>query len=865
MSPGEATHGADTLAARFLGPAAGGGGGGPFALLGVGHGTRDLAELRAAAARRLARIDRHPMRFSPEADELRLAIHAAVAQLADPAMHAELVRHWPTGEADHAPAAWRSHLSAVSDQMARQARLILGASGGWNTRAKKRLAHLARLHRISANDLIAALRPTAGGSSRPHAHAAATRMPEIAPPATSGRTWLLIHALLVVLLVGMASAVLRELIRPPRTHEASVASAETGTPPGSPTNQTVPAPRASILHHAALEQELANTLDLAAGDPEQGVARLGRVLQTFFARWPDMPSVARDRIVTVTARTIGTLPEAWLPAVEAGIEAGVASSDITIHAGAMAVAARLATEPALPRSVRDRYRSIAGGVEAGAGFDGAAFDVLTTAVSERTPASHPQWAAWSAALNACGAVPPGDRTLVRLRALEDQLRATRGNSGSWRSIATTLASGLTWRAGDPARAWLLAQLADESVPAARLAVLTAVLSTEVSVPGVDATMVLPENAGAADRAALATAYRAAWAAGRSSGATPGMDEALKSEVLAALAGASERARRTPRGAPDRVSVLVALARANAAAAALRAGEVIAAGEILAMPEFTPPAVAPTRSIGAYNDEWGIALLNTQSPELISRMLVSAMQDRTPFSPIAAEALVTAAQSGMSRPIRDQARALLVASARDIQILLAIDRAAARRPTTVVGDIVSAITGVELPAPRDAAWSDRVRAALLPRIAELIAVSNPTDLVYAEIELAELSARRAGMDSGAPPVPHTRSLLSEIGGLLQSNPLPADDPLAPNAILARQTARSFMAGARAQVIAVQHRALVDALAAIGVAGSVRPRSLIDRQLAEFAAEWNAATTVIDQLLASYRAEAELWPMILEGAL
>ena len=173
--------------------------------------------------------------------------------------------------------------------------------------------------------------------------------------------------------------------------------------------------------------------------------------------------------------------------------------------------------------------------------------------------------------------------------------------------------------------------------------------------------------------------------------------------------------------------------------------------------------------------------------------------------------------------------------------------------------------MELPAPRDAAWSDRVRAALLPRIAELIAVSNPTDLVYAEIELAELSARRAGMDSGAPPVPHTRSLLSEIGGLLQSNPLPADDPLAPGAILARQTARSFMAGARAQVIAVQHRALVDALAAIGVAGSVRPRSLIDRQLAEFAAEWNAATTVIDQLLASYRAEAELWPMILEGAL
>ncbi len=863
MSPDDPARSPDALAARFLGSSAGAGG--PFALLGVGHGTRDPGAIRAAGARRLARIDRHPLRLTPEADELRLAVHAAMAQLTDPALHAALARHWPAGETEPSPAAWRSHLSAVTDQMSRQARLIVGASGGWNARAKKRLAHLARLHRVNANDLIRALRPgpsvaaRSADGRRPET-APATAFPEVAGPGSSGRLWLLIHASLAVLLVGMASAVVVEWFRPapapvPVSVPAPVA-AERGESGGA--GDPVPGARANIEHHAALEQELGNILRVVGTDPGGAAERAGRAMRTFFERWPDMPSESRDRIVVLVARIIAALPDAGLPRVETAAASGIGSGDITAHAGAAAFAARLAAEASIPRSVREWYGAMAAGIDPGAAFDEAVVSALHAALTGRPPETPAQWMAWSAALDACTGASVSGRTRARLNALEMLLRDARPPGPEWRGIAATLASGLSWRSGDPARAWLLEQLADESVPGPRLAGLTAALATEVSVPGVDARMVLEPDAGAARRAELAAAYRAAWA-------TVG-DEAARARLHAALAGVMERADRSMPNAPDRVGLLVGLARANAAAAAFESGREALAAELLAMPEFDPMSSASptTRTIGGLTDEWGLTLINTQSPELASSMLIRAMQDRTPFSPLAADAVVAAALSGGTRPLRDQARAVVVASAWDVQVLLAVERAAARRPGAVVGEIVTNITGVALPAPRDEGWLERVRSALLPRIAELVAAAGSNELIWAEAELAEVAARRAGLDAGTA---HMRSLLTEIDRLSRANGLPASDPLSADSIRSRQAARASSAGARAQMIAVQHRALVEFLAADTVVrgGGGGGRAAVERRLGVLAREWAAARTVIDQLLAGHRAEAELWRSRLEGAL
>jgi hypothetical protein len=107
-------------------------------------------------------------------------------------------------------------------------------------------------------------------------------------------------------------------------------------------------------------------------------------------------------------------------------------------------------------------------------------------------------------------------------------------------------------------------------------------------------------------------------------------------------------------------------------------------------------------------------------------------------------------------------------------------------------------------------------------------------------------------------------LTETERLLRANTLRGNDLLSPDTVRSRQAARASTAGARAQLIAVQHRSLVDALAGVVVVRGARPRPMIDRRLATLATDWASARGVIDQLLATHRAEADLWRSLLEGA-
>lgn len=72
----------------FLGEQAGAGG--PFALLGVEPGIADPAHIIAAVERQLRRVDEHPQASTPAGDEVRLALHAAAAQLMDPGVRRQM-------------------------------------------------------------------------------------------------------------------------------------------------------------------------------------------------------------------------------------------------------------------------------------------------------------------------------------------------------------------------------------------------------------------------------------------------------------------------------------------------------------------------------------------------------------------------------------------------------------------------------------------------------------------------------------------------------------------------------------------------------------------------------------------------------
>lgn len=83
---------------KFLGPEANVWG--PFGLLGLQPIEASPQRVEAALQKRLDQIDEHPHAFSPEADEVRLALHTAAAQLLDPRVRRELLMRFAISDAN---------------------------------------------------------------------------------------------------------------------------------------------------------------------------------------------------------------------------------------------------------------------------------------------------------------------------------------------------------------------------------------------------------------------------------------------------------------------------------------------------------------------------------------------------------------------------------------------------------------------------------------------------------------------------------------------------------------------------------------------------------------------------------------------
>lgn len=142
----------------YLGSAAASGG--PFAILGVGHDVLDQDMILRACQARLAQINGHRRSQTQAADDVRMAVLSAASQLLDPNLRVDLVEQWPELEGDggvlgESPSAWRVDTSSKLDpRVVQQAMTLVGACGGWNAQARKRLGQFARLHAVSASQLV---------------------------------------------------------------------------------------------------------------------------------------------------------------------------------------------------------------------------------------------------------------------------------------------------------------------------------------------------------------------------------------------------------------------------------------------------------------------------------------------------------------------------------------------------------------------------------------------------------------------------------------------------------------------------------------------------------------------------------------
>ena len=172
----------------------------PLSLLNITAQQCDNESIEAALKRRLDRIDRHTEGSTPDADTVRMALHAAAAQLNDPSVRSRILGEpdeeseepTPTPTAAQAPIAQTDRQAQIQSMLAfrRTAIRTILLCRGWNRKSRRMLTAVAWFSGLEPEQMSVALRSISGpvqtpngastGSARP-----ATPAPLQAPTPTS--------------------------------------------------------------------------------------------------------------------------------------------------------------------------------------------------------------------------------------------------------------------------------------------------------------------------------------------------------------------------------------------------------------------------------------------------------------------------------------------------------------------------------------------------------------------------------------------------------------------------------------------------------------------------------------------------------
>jgi hypothetical protein len=314
---------------------------GPFGLLRLTPETCTDERILASLEWQLDRVGQHPEGDTPEADEVRLALHAAAAQLLDPNVRRYVLSVLQQrGEGAIAPAA--AAPTAVQSGvrltgLEQDALRTLAAYGGWNKQSLERLKALAYARGMGSREVAQTLQNLATGRRRPPASPAASqRVPRSAtaalaraaaspardeppqptafvdPGARYVRNLLLVIGGVLLLLVAVVVGAVLMLSGPPAgtagatagtpgdaanppqgpvEPQASATDAVKRTPPADGPSPSASAPRtepeadAASVDPVALVRELAACAAQARREPELAAERFPALARQLAARW----------------------------------------------------------------------------------------------------------------------------------------------------------------------------------------------------------------------------------------------------------------------------------------------------------------------------------------------------------------------------------------------------------------------------------------------------------------------------------------------------------------------------------------------------------------------------------------------------
>lgn len=907
-SPGRTS--ASDLIAKFLGPDAAAGG--PFALLGLTPETVDDMAVLSALRDGLDRTAGHPEGGTPEADEVRLALHAAAAQLLDPATCRAMVERWSseTPQPSAVPPRPRPPSPPPDARLRLQHDVLMAiaASGGWNARARRRLLLFAQSRGANAQDVAGAVstltsaRP-AGGSTARSAGARHPGRPSVtsfegastSPIAGPSRQrgippilmWTGILVALAMLGIIAGVIVLRATVAPPPP-PLPVADAEAPKTEHDPGGQLFPwqggdAPRASqpeqpgapaTTNAARIVSRLVEAVSSLDADRATALDQLAEHAAALSRAWPELDADSlRVALSALVDAAYQLEPEELDHVLGKGEEAGT-EGDILERVWQAGVLNRLSRERNLPISTLNRVDSqlsaALGGIRPAGepafetGAIAAAISLASDAASSGTPQ---QWEVWVKAARTLGRWAPTRETEMLLAGLSEAMSSAEPSRNAGLSRIVPL---IPWHRDEPAQRWLLARFDALDTPRPALAALTRELATRSSVPGLDVTMVLTDGAGEAEKRALRDRY--ARVLGRAD------DEAVAElgeswqRALAQVASRAEAARTVI----DRIAAAHEFSRLSEAAALRWRGLSDEAASVLSSLDALMASLPPSPSGVARNalsreepPQWALAYLRAGN-EIPTRMSLLANFPGGPsMHPADAEVLLADALRGSPAQVRDAARAIVVRSGSSPAMVNAMLEAIATAPRTpATAEIVTALTSLgrlSLESPR---WREDARRALVERLLEQLAEQGELARID---ELAELLAASHAARAAGPVVPGSEAQprVSLVDTLARERAqwrtialdLPRNRayPDSLTTVDAEHVARSRLAEGDIQ------RAVAE------MAGIVRLMGLVvaAERPARAATAWDVvsrsesalerAAHVSEQVLACERAAAELWAL------
>jgi hypothetical protein len=353
-----------TPIARFLGEQEAAGG--PFALLNLPPAMLTDDQIIGALDAQLGRLGAHVEGSTPQADEVRLALHAAAAQLLDPRVRSHLLARWgesplaphpasdPGAPPEAAPEATRSaHVALEHDAV-----LTLGQFGGWNDRSLGRLMALAAARGQGRAELADALRGLGGrvhqalpatpsrvarsgpaisrlGPGRLPATPAAAPLdaepgpsaderplPEQTDPAARTIKLALLGGAVGLLTLIVAFGIIALATRAPAPTVVPAAPVIAAPAPADPAPPTAAAPEPPPAEGApdieVVSRELARAVTGLEADPEGALIRFSLAIAALSDGWPSLPP---DEMVAAQHQVIEFLYRAGPGVADRAIEA----------------------------------------------------------------------------------------------------------------------------------------------------------------------------------------------------------------------------------------------------------------------------------------------------------------------------------------------------------------------------------------------------------------------------------------------------------------------------------------------------------------------------------------------------------------